>query len=180
MTNKSPSINLLKKGEKSFIDKFIAWALTTGRLLVIITESVALFAFTYRFSLDRQIIDLHDRIKQKQAILKLLKGNEDKFINLQNRLSTISTYSNEASEVSQNLTNLVNLIPNRFTLNQISLSANSVNINANAQSVSALTTYITSLRNYPNIQFVSLDKVENKTSSATIALGISASFKKGK
>ena len=38
----SASINLVKGDKDDFLNKFIDWALTIGRLLVIITEIIAL------------------------------------------------------------------------------------------------------------------------------------------
>ena len=58
------SINLVKSRKPHFLDRFITWALNAGRLLVIITETVALSAFLFRFGLDREIVDLNDKIKQ--------------------------------------------------------------------------------------------------------------------
>ena len=52
MENSPASINLVKKNEKSSVDKFINWTLSIGRLIVIITEIIAISAFLYRFSLD--------------------------------------------------------------------------------------------------------------------------------
>jgi hypothetical protein len=46
------SINLLDNKGKSFTEQFLDWALAIGRLLIIVTETVALAAFLYRFSID--------------------------------------------------------------------------------------------------------------------------------
>ena len=92
MQKKPISINLLKQ-QTSLVDRFIDWALTIGRLLVILTEIVALSAFIYRFSLDRQLIDLHSKITQEQAIANYLNNNEKKYRNLQDRLAIATNYS---------------------------------------------------------------------------------------
>ena len=74
MASIKPSINLFKDKNKNFFDLFIKWALSIGRVVVIATEAIALSAFLYRFSLDQQLIDLNDKIVQKQALVKLLKN----------------------------------------------------------------------------------------------------------
>lgn len=174
---KSTSINLVKGKEKDFFDKFINWALTIGRLVVILTETIALSAFLYRFSLDRQLIDLRDQIKQKEAIVKLLKNNEDKFRNLQDRLVLASKTEDTSSKTVAILKETINLAPKGFVFNTLNVSKDSIKINANAQSVTALTNFIKSLRDNPNITSVSLDKIENKTASALIVVGITATIK---
>src|SRR5689334_11570583 len=79
-------INLLPNKGDSLFEQFLSWALTVGRLLIIITETLALSVFLYRFVLDVQIIDLHDKIKQESAIIDNLKDQEESFRNLQTRL----------------------------------------------------------------------------------------------
>lgn len=77
------SINLLRDKEKPLLDRFVAWALSVGRSIVILTEIVALAAFIYRFSIDRKLSDLNDDIKQKQLIVGQLTSLEDEYRNLQ-------------------------------------------------------------------------------------------------
>ena len=77
----SASINLLK-GRVNLLDEIVKWSLTIGRLLIITVELVAFTAFIVRFSLDRTLIDLHDKIRQEQAIVASLKDTEAKYRNL--------------------------------------------------------------------------------------------------
>lgn len=172
-----PHINLFKKRNKHFLDNFIQWALTIGRLLVIVTEIVALSAFLYRFSLDRELVDLHDEVEQKQAIVKLLKNNEEKYRNLQDRLSVAGRLSTNAQQVTKIFTELVTLAPAGFIINNLTLSQQTVKIDATTQSVKTLVSFIDSLRNYPTTESVSLDQIENKTTSATIVVSITARLK---
>ncbi|MDO8460814.1 MAG: PilN domain-containing protein [bacterium] len=172
MAQPSPSINLIKKKKKDFFDRFIAWALTIGRFIVILTEVIALSTFLSRFSLDRKLVDLHDSIKQKQAIVNLLKNNEDKYRNLQNRLAVSSKFLDSANETTKIFTDLIDFAPSDFIFNNIRLSEQSIQIDASVQSVNSLTIFIKKLQEYPKFSSVSLDRIENKTSSATIAVSI--------
>lgn len=172
-----PSINLLKKQEKRFIDKFIRWALTVGRLLVIVTETVALSAFLYRFSLDRQLVDLHDEIEQKQAIVKLLKKNEDKYRNFQERLATIAQVTSKTEQIINYYTQLLSFIPQDLILHNVTVSHGSLKIDATALSVEGLRSFIKSLRDHPSTASVSLDKIEHRTSQAAIVVGITANVR---
>lgn len=174
MKNKQPSINLLKKDKGSFLDKFINWALTFGRLVVIVTEAVALGAFLYRFSLDRQLIDLHDEISQKQAIVKYLKTNEDKYRDTQARIGVAAKFIDSGQNTYNTLANVVNLAPENFTFNNLSVSENAVIVVADVQSLSSLTEFIDGLKNNPEISSVSLDQIQNKTSNGMLSVAISA------
>jgi len=173
---KSASINLLKSSKNEIFEKFIDWALTIGRLLVIITEIVALSAFIYRFSLDRQLIDLHEKIKQEEAIVSFFKKKEDTYRNLQDRIKIASTHyplSQAKLKISQDV---INLAPNGMTFNEITVSESSINISANFQSSSSLKTFIDSLRSYKPVKGVSINQIENRLSSAQIVVTITANL----
>jgi len=85
------TINLAKKKGTPSLDVFLSWAITGGRFIVILTETIALAAFLYRFSLDRQIVDLHDQISQKQKIVAAFATDEVLYRNLQDRLNQTET-----------------------------------------------------------------------------------------
>lgn len=173
-----PAINLIKKEKKPFLDTFLHWALTIGRLVVMLTEIIALSTFLYRFSLDRQLIDLHDKIKQKQTIVDLLKDNEYKYRNLQNRIALASELDNTGIKPSSIFIDILNLAPVGFNINTITVSENGLRIDANSQSLPTLTLFINNLYSYPKTDIVNLDKIENRISNATLGVNISAKFKK--
>ena len=89
-TRKGLTINLAKKKGTPSLDVFIRWAITGGRFLVILTETIVLGAFLYRFNLDRQIVDLNDLIKQRQQIVAAVSGNEKLFRQIQDTLTQAS------------------------------------------------------------------------------------------
>jgi hypothetical protein len=176
MQKNPPSINLLKK-QTSLIDRFANWALTVGRLLVILTEIVALSAFIYRFSLDRQLIDLHSKINQEQAIVNYLKDNEKTYRNLQDRLAAATNYSALGENRFKVFSDIVSFAPRGMSFNNLSLYEDRVRIDANVDSVLSLSTFVNSLKNYSAIDSVSIDKIENKPSSAVITINITAKLK---
>lgn len=176
MQKSSASINLLKR-QTNLIDRFVTWALTIGRLLVILTEVIALSAFIYRFSLDKQLIDLHSKITQEQAIVNYLKDNEKTYRNLQDRLATATNYSTLGIDRFKVFSNIVGFTPKGMSFNNFTLYENRIKIDANVDSVSSLGIFVNSLKNYPAIDTVSIDKIANKPSSAVISINITATLK---
>lgn len=170
---KPSSINLIRKPVNLF-DSFINWALTIGRVVVIVTELVALAAFLYRFSLDRQLIDLHSKIKQEVAVVNYLKENEEKYRNLQNRLALASSFGEQGNSKVKLANDLINFSLAGVVLNNLSIQEDRIRINANLSSVSTLSSFVNSLKEYPTIQRVLIDKIENKSSSAVITVSITA------
>ncbi len=175
----SASINLLK-GEDNFFDRFIDWALTVGRFLVILTEIIALSSFIYRFTLDRQIIDLHSGIKEKETLVAFFKDNEENYRNLQKRLEIASTYSANQGDKIKIFQDVLGFAPAGVTFNEISVSENLINIVANFQPSSSLNEFVDSLKSYKRVKNVSIDKIENQLSNAQIVITISADLIKGK
>lgn len=164
MSNNLPSINLVKNKQIPLIDKFMNWALTVGRLIVIMTEVVAVAAFVYRFSLDERLIDLHSAIKQKQNIISALKNDENKYRNLQDRIAIASTFSEKAAKFNRTIEDIISLIPNQVKINDLIWSKDRVKIDIDVVSIVSLADFINSLKNYPDTKAVSIDSLENKPS----------------
>lgn len=177
MGKKLPSVNLVKTGQNLLFERFINWALTIGRAVVILTELIALMAFLYRFSLDQQLIDLHSKIKQEQAIVAYLKDSEDTYRNLQERLNVAAKQSKEAHMKLKTFNDIIGFTPPGISFNDFTFSANRIKITANVESVISLDQFIESLKKYPNVDSVSLDKIENKPSNGIIVVTISVALK---
>lgn len=176
MLKNPQGINLLKPKHKSLVDRFVDWALTVGRLLVILTEIVALSAFVYRFSLDRQLIDLHSKIKQEQAVITFLKEGEDSYRNLQDRLALAKTSSSQGKDKVKIFNDVLSLIPSGLSFTSFSVSEDRIKIDADVASVSSLSSFIESLKEYDRIETISLDKIENRPSQGVIRVSITAVF----
>jgi hypothetical protein len=165
MQNNLPSINLVKNQQVPFFDKFLNWTLTIGRLIVIVTELVAVIAFVYRFSLDERIVNLHTVIKQKQNMVVALKSDESKYRNLQNRIALAADFSTKATNSDQTIMAIANLIPNGIILNNLIINKDKVSLKIDVASVSSLDTLTNSLKNYDKIKSISIDNIENKPSA---------------
>ncbi len=175
MLKKPASINLVKQ-KINYLDEFIKWALSIGRLLVIVTEIVALLTFLYRFSLDRQLIDLHTKIVQEQAIVSSLKDQEQTYRNLQDRIALANTTSLSTSKKIQAFFDIQKNAPSELIFNNMSLSEQGVRFSISTRNVSSLSKFINFLKSYKDVSSVSIDKIENKASAGTIQASISIAF----
>jgi hypothetical protein len=164
MPNNLPSINLVKDKQIPLFDKFTNWVLTVGRLIVIITEIVAVIAFIYRFSLDEKLVNLHSAIKQKQNIVSILRNDESKYRNLQDRIALAASFSEKGAKASQAITDIISLIPSQTIVNNLIINKDKATININTSSVLSLADFINSLKNYNGIKSISIDNIENKPS----------------
>ncbi|HXS15112.1 MAG TPA: hypothetical protein VN711_03205 [Candidatus Saccharimonadales bacterium] len=172
-----PTINLAKNRGEKFVDRFLSWALTGGRALVIVTEAIALGAFLYRFGLDRQLLDLHDKITQEQAIVKLLQNNETTYRNLQDRLSLIATLTKENAQQLKTYQDISSFVPPSMTIVNLSSTDTTISFDGTVSSLVALSSFINKVKTYPSVSSVSLDKLDNKAATGTLTVGITITLK---
>jgi hypothetical protein len=177
MADKDTTINLLPKNSESFISQFFSWALSIGRLLIILTETVALATFIYRFSLDMQIVNLHDKIKSESFILDNFQSAETTFIDLQNRLSTVKQYTPIDTRTATIFSDILIMGKGNVTFKDITVNTQNASIEIQAPSVASLTQFVNSLKSYPLITGVSIDKVQNSATNAQVTLLITATLK---
>jgi hypothetical protein len=176
MQNNQPSINLVADRQISVFDKFINWALTIGRLIIIITELIAIAAFLYRFSLDERLANLHSSIKQKQGIVSALKNDESKYRNLQDRISIAGIFSDKGIKINKTIVDIENLIPSQINTNNLIFNKDQISLGVDIASTSSLSDLINSLKNYPGIKSISIDNIEN-VPSAGLSVDITTMLK---
>lgn len=177
MAEKVPTINLLPHQGESFFTQFLNWALTIGRLLIILTEMVALGTFIYRFSLDMQIVDLHDKIKSESFIVANFKSAETTFRDIQDRLDTTKRYTTIEGTTTGIFTDITKMGQGKITFKDLAVDTQNAKIVAQAPSSSNLSQFVTALKKYPSVTSVIIDKVENNTASAQITVSITAKLK---
>lgn len=175
---KSPSINLAKR-KTNIVDDLTKWALTFGRLLVIIVEIIAFSAFIYRFYLDRLINDLNDEIEGKQAIVASLKTQEELYRNTQARIALAKELTKKSGTNINVLNDIVGFTPPDITFSTFSINDNKLSIEANIGSVTSLTTFLNSLREHPSISSASVVQIENTTQAGAIRAFIISTLKEG-
>lgn len=171
-----PSINLAKNRGEHFVDRFFGWALSIGRVLVIFTEAVALGAFLFRFGLDRQILDLKDKITQEEAVVKLLQSNETSYRNLQDRLLLAKNVDTDAAKQLKFFQDITGMIPSDMDIQNINYTITDVHIDGTVGSLISLSSFVKKLKGYTPVARVSIDKLENKSSTGQYSIGITAFF----
>jgi hypothetical protein len=177
--NSSAQIDLVK-GKTSLMDQFLKWALSFGRLLIIVVEIVAFSAFIYRFVLDRQIIDLNDKIKNEQAIIESSKKQEETYRNLHERLATIKNISTTGNITPKIINDIIAITPAEITYNSYNIGDGKLDMELNVISFSALTSFVKNLRVNPQISSVTITGIDNSSGGNSVKVNISAKIKENK
>ena len=154
-------INLLPREEfeKKPIGRFLTWALSAGRYIVIFTELIVILAFLSRFKLDRDLADFNQSIREKQAIIEASAEFEKEFLFLQTRLATIKKLKGQQASFSQLVSIIGSLTPLDVAISNLSFSEEGLRINATALSERGLGNFVANLSASPNFKEVSLTSV---------------------
>lgn len=167
----------LAKSKPTLSDEIIRWALGFGRLLIIIVEIIAFSAFIYRFVLDRELIDLNDDIKAKQAIVESTKEREAQYRNLQERLADINQITTTGNTKITLLNEIIEFTPEVITYDSFIAKEDRLSLIINLTSIPAITEYIDALQENDQITSVIVTGIDNSAGSNAIKIEMEAKLK---
>jgi hypothetical protein len=155
-------INLIGKPKVSFTQDFLKWSVNVGRVIIVLTEMIAMGALVYRFTIDRKIIDLHDEIKKAELFVKSQQAKENDYRSIQLRLENIKATEEETQTKIQIMNDILRSISaGNFSSTNLSVNPNTININGVAFSIFPLSNFIESLKENPNVVSISLDELSS-------------------
>jgi hypothetical protein len=171
------NINLREHPKDSVGNIFVKWGVNTGKIIIVLTELVALSALFYRFSIDRKIVDLNDKIKKEETFIANQAPKEKEYRSIQNRLNEINLITGETDEKVRLINEIITTLKTgNFENTNISISKNTVRLTGNATSVFAVNSLINDIKQYPNVGNIRLDEL-NSTDQAiqfTIAVELNS------
>jgi len=157
-------INLLLPKEKNWLDKVIYFGLNYLRYILVITQTVIILVFFYRFKIDQEIIDLKDAVKQKKEIVIVSKPLLEEASKLIQSLDN-SKMIIDNQEHFQNLLSYFNSsFPKQITLKKLTISPDGVNFDGVTNDVKLLNQYQKKMQKegrFKNIDLKQMKKIEN-------------------
>lgn len=180
MTSKK-QVNLLPKDEFEFstTGRFLKWAISVGRWIVVFTEFIVICAFLSRFYFDTELSNLFDDLRQKQAITESAQAFEENFQQTQNKTKIVKNLLAQMSEPSFLITEICSLIPLNISLTEMSINGNSLKLAGNSFSEDDLQVFLSGLVNSPKLTEVTLTDISSqKEISLGVTFNINAVIKK--
>ncbi len=137
---KRREINLLPQTEfeTSGWGRFLSWAVSWGRYILILVELVVIIAFLSRFKLDRDTTNLKETIAGQVAIVKAASDSESKFRSTQSRLKAAATIIGSQTGLGANLDRVSEKIPPGVGLTQLNLGEKEITLTATTVSPEAM------------------------------------------
>lgn len=155
-------INLIPQDEfgASSMGRILKWALSSFRVMVIITELVVMSAFLSRFWLDARNSDLNEEINVSKSQIIAYKDIESEFRLLQKKISMAKDIYSRP-KVSNIITNISKLIPNDVSLISISDTENQILVKASSFSEAAIAQFIINFEGSKNFSDTILSQVSS-------------------
>jgi len=157
---KQIKINLLPKGEfeASLLGRLLRWALSSFRIIVIVTEMVVMAAFLSRFWLDAQNSDLNALIEEKVAIIQAFNDIENEFRLVQKKIGIFSDFK-KIPLTSEKLHTITAYLPADVTLISVAKDTMSVQIKGASASEQSISQYIVNLQAQKELEKVELQQI---------------------
>lgn len=157
------SIDLGRKRDDTATGLALKWIINSGKIIIVVVELLTLGALAFRFFVDRQIIDLNDKIKQEQLFVNAQQKKETLYRNLQARLSAISTVSTSSQKYVSFINDLTILLnSNEFLESNLIATADTISIDAQAYSVFTVNSLIETLKKNSIVTNISLDELASQ------------------
>lgn len=166
MSSTKKNINFLTKDElsKSVLGRFLKWAMSVGRLVVILTNLIVIAVIIARFKLDNDLQNLNEELTEKQTVITASQELEQNVRSLQKRLNLISQYQNKGLQPITTLDTLTKIIPLDVAFSELTLQENNLNLTADSYSNSGLATFLSLLKQSGQFEQINLKSVVSDAS----------------
>jgi hypothetical protein len=160
-TSAAININLVPKDPffDTIVGKTLRWALFIGRYIVIFVELFVILSFAARFSLDRQVTDLNDKLFQKEQIIKSYGTLEPTVRLAQFKIDQYKQIDQQANLIEVFPT-LSRIIPSGVTMNELVIKESSVTMTGRALSQNSLNVLISNVQLSPQFHNISVERIE--------------------
>lgn len=172
-------INLIPKDSFEFsgLGKFLSWATTTGRILVVLTEFVVLLAFGSRFYFDKKINDLSEEVDQKQVQIESFAETEKQMRKILAKQAPVSNYLAENISFGGRYDSLSKLIPSGVHLEKLTIDDSGVGMAGESVSELGFAQLLRSLKKMEGIANLSMKDTNFDQTSGAVKFNIQATFK---
>lgn len=155
------SINLLPQSEfeTSFWGKFLTWALSTGRYVIILTELVVIVAFMSRFKLDRDLQVLSDKISGQKNILNATLSYETHFRQIQTKITAVEKMLDTQPKVAETIDLVTSKVTPGLKLENVNVDLDGVSVTGTALDSQIFSNFVTRFSAPPQWKSIDLSDI---------------------
>ena len=174
----TPELNLLSgdEFENQTQGKFLRWALTWGKRIVVLTELGVILAFLSRFWLDTTVADLNEKIAQKKAIAQVSMEFEEMFRRVAARLDKAWLIEKSISLLTV-YDETQALIPTTITAAQLNVSKNKISFSGSGDE-EALAELVKAFRESKSFADIRVERITKNSTKQIVDFSFQASYAK--
>ncbi len=152
-------INLLPEKDKGFTEKILYFALHYLRYIVVITQIVVISVFFFRFTIDQQIVDLKERVNQKQEIIKLTRPIEVEAVEVSEKMEYVKKQLTMQSAFQERLDVIFSIVPKEIILFDFNVVEKNISFKGRSTTIDAIKYLNSTLQKKKIFKAVRIDTV---------------------
>lgn len=152
-------INLLPQKDKNFTEKILYFALHYLRYIVVITQIVVISVFFYRFTIDQQIVDLKERVNQKQEIIKLTRPIVVEAADVSAKMEYVKGQIVAQNAFLAQMGSIFSTVPKEISLIDLTVNEKNIALRGKSTTVEAVKYLHSTLRKKTDFKSVRIDTV---------------------
>jgi Tfp pilus assembly protein PilN len=165
-------INLLPPPQQSFIDKAIFFSYNYLRYILVITQMVVLGVFTYRFTVDQDIVDLKDRLRQKQEIVKVSKPLLAEGAVIDDKIRNIKSIISKQQETLDMISYYLSIYPEKISATHLTIQQNEVSLEGRTSDINVLQSFYKRLKDDNKFKSSELKNVEKTDTGYSFSMSL--------
>ncbi len=171
----TPDLNLLPEDDLLGRPggKFLLWALSWGKKIVIVTELLVVMAFLSRFWLDTTIANNSDSIDQKKAIILASSDFEKQFNQVKDRMGKVAA-EEKVPSVALIKKKTEALIPGGVVVERLAVAGKAVSLTGSGDD-QTLSKMVVNFKDSSNFSGVAVTKV-TKDAGSGISFSLTATY----
>lgn len=164
MAARKKNINFIAREgwETTSLGKYLLWALTLGRYVIVLTELIVIVVFLLRFKLDKDLAVINEEIKDKETLISSSQDFEKEAKYLQQRLVAIRAIEQKSFKPTLVLTEISKILPQAVTFLGLQVDNGGIRLSGTSQTNSDLATFISGLKASGKFTKIDLTSVSAK------------------
>lgn len=172
-------INLLPKDSFEFsgLGKFLNWAMTSGRVLVVLTEFVVLLAFGSRFYFDKKLNDITETLDQKLEQISSYAEIETQMRTILAKQAPINTFLNNNIKFSKKYDDLTAIVPFGVKLEKVFLDQNTLRFIGKSDTELGFALLLRKMKSMNSLSYINIKDVGFDQNTKAVTFTIQANYK---
>lgn len=165
--NKSNPIKINLLGDKQLdstqIGKIINWGLTIGKSIVFLTFAIVIICFFYRFSLDKKVENLNDKITENLDTIQTFSEIEPRIRKAQTQVTIMNDITSGQEVIELILRKIENSISldTRITIIDINLNDNTLKIKGETNNEMVFNQILNTIKAQKEFVHISVDELSS-------------------